>query len=763
VIDPTDPPEVQIAKQARIIEALVARAERGGELGGSAYALFQSAIALQARVWEKTRDLEAALDTLGRASSELERVRGAQERMQRSLADAMGAMEGGFALFSEERLQACNDAFRRLLPDVEPVIEPGLALDDYLARVASSRFVQHRQTKAGSDAAKMPGRPADRRFSSHVMALRNDRWFQISYRQTRSGNVAVLQTEITEIVRGNRREKDRLIDQQADFLQAAFDHMSLGICTFAPDGALLVRNGRFGDLLGVPLSLLKKGTFFQRIADYVLRFEVARPELGGPGLSGWAKALRRGQAVQERLRRPDGVSLEVRIHALPDDGFLVTVMDVTAEADAAEARQRINALLERRVAQRTAELTKANRLLQVQSDEQARTEEALRLAKEAAETAHQSKTRFLAAASHDLLQPINAAKLYISTLAETALVPAAAETVGRLDRTFQSIETLLHALLDIARLDSPGAEFNVTDFALDDVLGPLVADSRPLAAERGLALVVLPTAEWVRSDLRYLMRSLQNLLVNAIQYTASGRVLIGCRRQGDTLRIEVHDTGPGIAEADQRRIFGEFTRGSAALPGSGMGLGLSIVERACRHLGHPVGLRSWPGRGSVFSITVPRVAAPAGAGRGADDGIKPAGAVVQGALDRIVLVIENDPAVLHATTRRLEGWGASVLAADSTAAALRLMRDIGSPPDIILADYHLDEGDDGVRAIAALRAAAGAPVPAIVLTADRSRKLLRLGTEAGFTVLTKPVPLARLRALIDWKTRAEAVRDTACP
>ena len=616
------------------------------------------------------------------------------------------------------------------------------------------------QDGSGAAAGERDAQPRDRRFSSHVMTLKNDRWFQISHRQTRSGNVAVLQTEITDIVRDNRREKDRLIGQQADFLQAAFDHMSLGVCTFSPDGALLMRNGRFGDLLGVPLSHLKKGTFFQRIADYVLRFEAAHPEHGGPGLSGWAKALRRGQPIQERLRRPDRVSLDIRIHALPDDGFIVTVMDVTAEAEAAEARRRINATLERRVEERTAELTRANRLLQVQSDEQARTEEALRLAKEAAEAAHASKTRFLAAASHDLLQPINAAKLYLSTLAEANHAPAVAETVERLGRTFSSIETLLHALLDISRLDSPGTEFNVTDFALAEIAAP-AARGQPAACRRTRHRAddpAQPRMGAIRSALSDAV--IQNLVVNALQYTETGRVLVGCRRRGDTLRIEVHDTGPGIAEADQARIFGEFARGSAARPGSGMGLGLSIVERACRHLGHAVGLVSQPGRGSVFSITVPRAEAPAGAGTGAAGTAgagKLAEAGVQGGLDLIVMVIENDPAVLHATTRRLEGWGASVLAAGSTGAALALMRDIGAPPDIILADYHLDDGDTGVEAIRALRAAAGTAIPAIMLTADRSKRLLRQGAEAGFTVLTKPVPLARLRALIDWKTRAEVV------
>lgn len=767
MIDPDEPLEIQVEKQAKIIEALISRSERGHEVGGSAYSLFQSAIVLQAAVWEKTKDLEVALDTLGRASSELELSRRLQERMQNNLADAMVAVEGGFALFSEDRLQVCNDFFRRLLPDVEPLVEPGLGFEDYLNAVADSTFLLpggdgngtgngtgngNGNGNGGQDGRHWP-QPRDRRFSSHVLALKSNRWFQMSYRQTSSGNIAVLQTEITDIVRQNQREKDRLIDQHAHFLQAAFDHMSLGICTFSAKGELLVRNERFGELLGVPLSLLKKGIGFRRITEYVERFEALKPHETGAGKypDGWAKILRRGGVVQERFRRPDGVSLDIQIHALPDNGFIVSITDVTVETEAAEARQRINQTLERRVQERTAELTEANRLLRIQSVEQAKTEEALRLAKEAAEAAHASKTRFLAAASHDLLQPINAAKLYISTLKEKVTERGAVETVDRISRSFTSIESLLHALLDISRLDSPGAEFNVTSFCLEGPLLSLAEDLAPLAAEKGIALTILPSSRWVTSDQRYLMRCVQNLVVNAIQYTETGRVLVGCRTAGGKVRIEVWDTGIGISEADQGRIFNEFTRVSKSHGGPGMGLGLSIVERACRHLGHRVRLASRPGKGSVFSIELP-LARPGldAATRGTT-----AETVPQGGLDLIVMIVENDADVLHATTQKLDGWGASVLATASTRGALDLMLGVGTAPDIILADYQLDDGDDGVKAIRALRAAAGHDIPAIVITANRSKALLQLGEKVGFSVLTKPVQLSRLRALIDWKTRRQ--------
>lgn len=746
MIDPSDPPEVQIAKQARIIEALINRAERGHEVGGTAYSLFQSAITLQAKVWEKTKDLEKALDTLGRASSELEIAYQTQERMQRNLADAMVAMEGGFALFSEDRLQVCNTQFRRLLPDVEPLIKPGLAFDDYLRAVEASKSLASEED-AGvkavwrSPASGLPEVPGHS-FSSFVIALRNDRWFQISCRQTTSGNIAVLQTEITDLVRENRREKDRLIDQQAHLLQAAFDHMSLGVCTFSSDGELLVHNERFSALLGLPLPLLKKGASFQRILEHIERHEIIDRKSRRPELARWFKALRRGETVQQHFRRRDGMRLDMRLHSLPDDGFIVSLMDVTAETEAA-------ALLEQRVAERTAELTEANRQLQVHAAEQTKIEGALRLAKEAAESAHVSKTRFLAAASHDLLQPINAAKLYLSTLTETVEEGGAREVVNRLNRSFTSIETLLQALLDISRLDSSGAEFNITSFSIGNMLQGLSEDLAPLAAEKGIELRIVSSSRWVTSDQRYLMRSVQNLVVNAIQYTERGRVLVGCRLAGTRLRIEVWDTGIGISETDQARVFKEFTRGGGG-KGTGMGLGLSIVERACRHLDHPVRLVSRPGVGSMFSIEVP-LAAPGHVTVYENPVVE---AAPTGDLDLIVMVVENDADELHAMTQKLEGWGASVLAAGSTIEAISLMQEIGTPPDIVLADYQLDEEDNGIETIRTLRALAGCEIPAIIISANRHRDFQAQADEMSFAVLTKPVQLVRLRALIDWKTRA---------
>lgn len=361
-----------------------------------------------------------------------------------------------------------------------------------------------------------------------------------------------------------------------------------------------------------------------------------------------------------------------------------------------------------------------------------------------------SKTRFFAAASHDLLQPINAAKLLISSLMDRSEPGETQETVRRLDSSFRSIEDLLRALLDIARLESTDTSLVVTSFPLDDVLHGVVEDLGQLAIEKGLDLRVVRSGLWVRSDQRYLARSVQNFVDNAIRYTEKGRILVGCRRHGDSVTLEVWDTGIGISRSDQTRIFKEFTRvGDSSRNNQGMGLGLSIVERACRLLGHPVSVRSKPGVGSVFSLTLPIVAPnPTDAVAG-----QSIAAHADQDMDLIILLIENDPGVAYAMTQKLESWGASVLAAQSTQEALDLVQDIGMAPDIILADFHLNGEDTGVQAILSVRDALGMSIPAIMITANHEDHVKDSGLANRFSVLTKPVNLSRLRSLIDWKTR----------
>lgn len=740
MIDPDDPLDVQVAKQARIIEALVRRAGRQHDVGNSAYGAFQSAIALQGQIWAKTRDLE-------RASNELELLRFDREQTQKNLSDALSVMEGGFALFTDGKLQVCNDLFKSLLPDITDQILPGLTVEKYFKAVEVSVHLVGVDEGDQRNLTDTQRETADGARVSFVLELEGDRWFQISQQRTSSDNVIILQTEITDIVRKNRSEKNQLIDMQAHYLQAAFDHMSLGICTFSRAGTVMIQNERFRDLLGLPFKLAQNGTSFSHILEFIKdNYLVTESDL--LGIDGWPKKLRDEGRLRERLRHGSGRMLELHVHLLPDRGFLVDIKDVTLESRTTE-------LLEKRVEERTFELTEVNRRLTEQYEQQARVEEELRLAKEEAEAAVSSKTRFLAAASHDLLQPINAAKLLISTLSDMSRGGSMENIVERLDGSFSSMETLLHALLDISRLESTGSGLTPTEFCLGTLMQAVIEDQLPVAQKKGVQLDIVPSSVWVRSDQRYLMRSIQNLVVNAIQYTEKGRVLLGCRRRQGKVILEVWDTGIGISGKDQKRIFDEFTRAENVPPGSGMGLGLSIVDRTCRHLGHVVGVRSKPGVGSVFSIEMdvvqvrPQSQIPTLKVRHNPDA----------EMNLIVLVVENDPDVLFATVRKLESWGASVLGARSTYEAREMVRDMGIPPDIILADYQLDGDDTGVRAIKNIRSDTGIHVPAVMITADRSISLVRAGTENDFTVLTKPVQLSRLRPLIDWKTR----RDGADP
>jgi len=734
MIDPTDPPDLTIRKQAKIIDALVRRASRQHEFGSSAYALFQSAIALQGQVWDKTRDLE-------RTSTELEIVRVDRERTRERLSEALGAMEGGFALFGEGRLEACNDLFKSVLPDISGRLLPGLSLEEYFRAVQSSRYLADSEKARRELAAAIRG-PAGGGSLSFVIEITGDRWYQIGQKRTRSDNIVLLLTEITDVVRKNRLEKDLLIDMHAHYLQAAFDHMSLGICTFSRTGGVTIWNARFRELLGLPYMLVQDGTPFTQILRFVKDNRlVAAADIAD--IDEWPQQLRAAGRLRRRLHHVSGLVLDLQVHLLPDRGFLIDVSDATLASQATE-------LLERRVEERTSELTEANRRLRHQRDLQDRVEEELRQAKTELEAAMTSKTRFLAAASHDLLQPINAVTLLISSLAERVQGTELAPTVDRLAGSFASMEGLLHALLDLSRLESTGTELTPTEFCLGEIMRAVADDYGMVAAQKGVCLRVVPSSAWVRSDRQFLMRSLQNLVVNAIQYTETGRVLVGARRRGARVVLQVWDTGVGISPADQARIFQEFTRAGNAAPGTGMGLGLSIVDRTCRHLGHELTVFSEPGRGSVFSIALDRIATQAPCPHAAET----AASCGSENCDLIALIVENDPDVLFATTQKLESWGASVLGASSTEEALSLVADLGMPPDIILADYQLEGRDTGLDAIDAIRARTGCHVPAIMITADRSTELERAGALRDFSVMTKPVQVSRLRPLIDWKTRA---------
>ncbi|MBK5933294.1 hypothetical protein C8N32_101250 [Rhodovulum imhoffii] len=738
--DPSEPPEVRLERLEKIIDALIRRANRQDDIGPAAFRAFQSAIELQERVEAQTRDLE-------RAETELESVRYERERTRRSLVDALSSMAEGFALFMDGKLHVTNGFMANLLPDRAEDFVPGLGVSGFFKLIAESNAF----TSADRNLREVGARLSRQNMQEDmkvVVELSGDRWYQLNAQHTSGENLVLLMTEITQLVRRNRQEKETLIDLQEDYLRAVFQHMSPGVCTISAQGQILLLNFQFHELLGIPPADLKPGMRMGKMID-LLKMRGLLSASDEFRLSVWRNELRTRGQVRRRIRPGAGKVLEVRATRLPGGGFVVEVRDVTLEVRTTE-------MLEERVKERTVELTMANERLRMEYREKARVEEELRIARDRAEAAISSKTRFLAAASHDLLQPINAAQLLISTLRETTRQSAFHPMVERLFGAFGSVEQLLRSLLDISRLESADADaVSIEPIRLDTLMSGIQGDQALMAEQKNIRFDVVLSSAVVISDSIYLLRSIQNLVVNAIQYTPpGGRVLVGCRRKGKEVELQVWDTGIGIARADQLRIFEEFTRGEGAGLSAGVGLGLSVVDRACRLLGHKLFVRSAPGVGSMFSITM-------GVAEDAPRRGEPPRALTQSEdlrLDHIVLVIENDEDVLYSTTKWLEQAGASVQPARSVREAIEFVNDMGMPPDIILADYQLDQGETGVEAISCVRALTNAHVPAIMITANRSESLREAGLLNDVSVMAKPVKMARLKQLIDWKIKMKGRR-----
>jgi signal transduction histidine kinase len=399
------------------------------------------------------------------------------------------------------------------------------------------------------------------------------------------------------------------------------------------------------------------------------------------------------------------------------------------------ALTRTAAMLEREIMERNADLERALAELSAINAE-------LAAARQTADEANRAKSRFLRAASHDLLQPLSAAKLFLGHLADIAADPVQTDLVDRITATFDSAEELIRALLDIARLDSQAFEANPGPVAIGRLFQRLTIDLQPLAAARGMDLRFVMSSETVLSDPVLLRQIAQNLIINAIKYSTGPRVLVGLRHDGEGAWLVVQDCGPGIAPADQQRIFNEFERLSRS-DEPGTGLGLSIVRRACQQLGHALELRSDLGLGSCFRVRLPLMRTVCLTTEGeADPAAVDAGASFAG---RHVLVVENDPGMRQAFSLLLRAWGMEVSDVGSIDAARAAARQGGRPPDLVLTDYRLDAGETGVQTIEAVRADLGTAVPALIVSAEGGEAIRRAAAPLGVPVLEKPVAEAHLR------------------
>jgi Na+/proline symporter/signal transduction histidine kinase len=531
------------------------------------------------------------------------------------------------------------------------------------------------------------------------------------------------------------------IHYNREVLQTALDHVRQGIAVFDKELTLVCWNRQFGEIFDLPHELTRVGIALGEILRHIAR----NGEPNAKNIEDFiaeriARYTSEAEPFLERFAER-GLVIEVRSNRMPDGGLVTTFTDITPSVKAAEALERANATLERRVRERTGELTRLNTELE--------------RAKAEADDANVSKTRFVAAASHDILQPLNAARLYVTSLIERQRQSEGedADLVQNIDASLEAVEEIFTALLDISRLDTGAMKPEIADFRIDELLHRLDVEFAPLAREKGLALDFMPCSQSVRSDRRLLRRLLQNLISNAIKYTPAGRVLVGCRQRGEQLRIEVYDTGIGIPHAKRRAVFKEFHRlDQGARVARGVGLGLSIVERIARVLDCEVALKSNVGRGSRLSIEVPRAKAPAGAPK-----LRALPRLDVGRLDgTVVLCIDNERAILDGMDTLLGGWGCRTLKAADLAEALAAIDASGLEPDGLLVDYHLD-GGNGVAAIGELRRRLGRHVPAIVITADRSLHVREESRAEAAHLLNKPLKPASLRALItQWRVQRVA-------
>ncbi len=543
------------------------------------------------------------------------------------------------------------------------------------------------------------------------------------------GAAAARRVLAAALAAGGRAPEDvvRMLDEASqavqfnrDLLQTTLDNIDQGVSVVDEDLRLTAWNRRYVEMFGLPAGFVHVGL----PVAAVYRLNAERGEAGVPDheIDAWVE--RRLEALARRIphdherEQPDGRILRSSGAPIPGGGYATSYTDITALRRAARELEEANERLEARVADRTERLEEARRQ---------------------AEDATASKTRFLAAASHDLLQPLHAARLFIAALREDAdLAGSPARGLAtNADRAIDSAHRLLTALLNLSKLEAGGVQPAVAPLALGGLFDELAREFAPVARAKGLTLTVAPSSLWIASDRDLLRSMLQNLIANAIRYTDRGRVLIGARRDGEQVQILVSDTGRGIAEADRQAVFGEFVR----LPGApvdepGAGLGLAIVQKLSDLLRHPLSLASRVGRGTTFRVAVPRAAARPEPEIMSDDRRLPLAGLR-------VLCVDNEPAILDALTALLDRWGAQAVTARSVAEA----RAADGPFDAALVDLHLgDDEPDGLAAVDVLRAQGVRRIA--LVTADTRDGLKEKAAAAGAVLLPKPVKPAALKAFL---------------
>ena len=530
-------------------------------------------------------------------------------------------------------------------------------------------------------------------------------------------------------------------------LQSMLENVPQGISVVDSDQRLVAWNTAYVDLFDYPADKVGVGVPVAELIEHNIRtgwidgdpVEEARRRVGH---------MRSGSPYTYERRNPDGRYLRISGNPMPGGGYVTTFADITDDKLRERALVEANELLESRVKTRTRELE------QMAED--------LTLARKEAEGANASKTRFLAAASHDLLQPLNAARLYLGSLMAS---DTECDLAARADRSIQSADELLKGLLDISRLDHSHVEAVPVRLPLGPLMEDLVDEALPMAQAAGLSVRLAPTQLAVLADPDFLKSILRNLISNARRYTQSGGVLVGARLRGDAVRIEVHDTGPGIPADRLERIFEEFRRyeDSDNTGIRGAGLGLSVVRRLAGLMGASIDVQSTPGRGSVFSVTVPKAELHRRPRRMQSAPVEPADRDLVGLR---VLFVDDEPAIVDGMSRLLKGWECQATCVRTPEEALAAMQ--SAQFDAVIADLNLGDGQNGLDLLLGLRKRLAHAGNVLLLTAATSTAESSSARTAGIAILHKPSNPADIRKFLKdcataggTESAAQSVSDVA--
>ncbi|MBN7826873.1 PAS-domain containing protein [Bowmanella dokdonensis] len=511
-------------------------------------------------------------------------------------------------------------------------------------------------------------------------------------------------------------------------LFSSIENLSQGISVVDKDLKLVAWNKAYLDLFNYPAGMVEIG----QPVENLVRFNAVRGECGPGEVEDLVRKriehMQQGSPHRFIRRRSDGRVIEMNGNPLPSGGFVTSFTDITEHVEIQQALEEANIDLEKRIDHRTRQIREIN--------------EELKRAKQLAEQANQSKTRFLALASHDILQPLNAARLYLSSLDEDSLSDQNRHIIDKLGTSLTSSEQLISTLLEIAKLEQGALSPTLSHISLAEIIQPLEQEFRLQAQINNVHLRIRPCRAVVYSDPTYLRRILQNLISNAIKYSPGGKVLVGFRRRGQHIRIQVLDTGFGISETEQKLIFSDFYRAHRGEI-KGVGLGLSVVKKMSEQLHHPIQLESEPGRGSAFCVTVPL---------GNDQFLQRSHAndIGSGQFSHIrLLCVDDNPVNLDALQSLLDKWGCQGRYLDKVDKALDYAKQ-HQAPDMLIVDYQLDdEYIDGLELIEQLRNQWQMPLPALLVTADRNESLKIRAQSIGVSFLSKPIKPAALRAWLE--------------